>query len=441
MTPRPFAPAIPVPVDAALPGLAGLLDVSWFLGAAGALAAGGAAAVSCRPVYVRYKPGTNAVAVHELAFADGRAPLLVQGKCLAAADWDNARDKAVATDWATPATGAPLALCPDERILLLAFPNDPALDGLRFAAHAKRMQRAIYAHCDFLPEAEWRVSDRRLELTPVRFKPEKRAVVRLDTRAVHRLTGERRPLRLYARVDADGRGRHDLAVLTHIQAHLAAHAVVGAPRPLTYDADHHLLLVADAGGASCAGIANAGAMGLALAALHALPAPTLPMRPFAAHLDDARDTARTVAALDTALAAPAARLLEALMNRAHDAGTPSVVTHGDCHPGQVLVDGPRIVLLDFDRCHLGDAAADLGNYLAHADAAILAGGPVEPTEARLLQAYGEGGGRRPDAARLALWRALGLLQLAASPFRALDPKWPVRAAAILERGREVLACN
>lgn len=39
--------------------------------------------------------------------------------------------------------------------------------------------------------------------------------------------------------------------------------------------------------------------------------------------------------------------------------------HRDFYPGQVLADGPRLYLLDFDLYCLGDSALDVGNFLGH----------------------------------------------------------------------------
>lgn len=433
--------SLPLPRDEALPGLASLLDVGWFARAvADLLLPAGVEPTACAPLYVRYKPGTNAIAVFAVAVPGFEAPLWVQGKCLGDGDYANARDKALATSWSEPSVGAPVAACDDERVILLAFPNDPALEGLRHATHAKRMQRTVQALVPGLGADEWRVSDSRLAITPIRLKPEKRAVLRLDTRAVAHATGEKRRLRLYLRVDADGRGAHDLAVLDHIHRELAGHPDVAAPHPAGYDGDHRLLVVEDAGGESLAGRHNARAMGVALAALHALPAPALACRPFGAHLDAARETAAMIGALDAQLGGEALRLLESLMDRAGDAAGTPALAHGDCHPGQVLAAPDRVVLLDFDRSHVGDPVADLGNYLAHLDLASLAAPAVAaPLAAALLESYASAGARRPEPARLATWRTLGLLQLATMPFRALDQAWPARTAALLARAREVLA--
>ena len=39
--------------------------------------------------------------------------------------------------------------------------------------------------------------------------------------------------------------------------------------------------------------------------------------------------------------------------------------HRDFYPDQVIVDGHRLYLLDFDLCCLGDPALDIGNFVGH----------------------------------------------------------------------------
>jgi hypothetical protein len=62
--------------------------------------------------------------------------------------------------------------------------------------------------------------------------------------------------------------------------------------------------------------------------------------------------------------------IDALLARCHElvrsipTPRPSPI-HRDFHPGQVLVDGPRLWLLDFDLFSTGDPAVDVGNFIAH----------------------------------------------------------------------------
>lgn len=114
------------------------------------------------------------------------------------------------------------------------------------------------------------------------------------------------------------------------------------------------------------GVAEAARTGRALARLH--DAPVAPARDWTmadeiAVLDRALDEAgtrlprhrRTIAAIAEGARAAARGLGEGAQ----------VGLHRDFHPDQVLIDGGRIWLLDLDLHARGDAAIDLGNFVAH----------------------------------------------------------------------------
>jgi Ser/Thr protein kinase RdoA (MazF antagonist) len=100
------------------------------------------------------------------------------------------------------------------------------------------------------------------------------------------------------------------------------------------------------------------------------------------------------------------------LREAAPAPAPDVVLHGDCHPGNALLEGGSVALVDLDQMGHGPAAADLGSLLARlryaatigeidaADAAVL--------EVRFLGGYAE---RRPlpDLTTLAWHTAAALL--------------------------------
>ena len=68
--------------------------------------------------------------------------------------------------WLETEGGRPYCAVPEQALLLFSFPNDPTLDGLRLATNNKKMQRALYACVKSHPETEWRISDRRMVITP-----------------------------------------------------------------------------------------------------------------------------------------------------------------------------------------------------------------------------------------------------------------------------------
>ena len=111
------------------------------------------------------------------------------------------------------------------------------------------------------------------------------------------------------------------------------------------------------------------------------------------------------------VAAPAERLA-ARLGAATPEPAADVVLHGDCHPGNALVDGDAVALVDLDQMGLGPAAADLGSLVARLRYAATVGdlGAAEATEleARFLAGYAE---RRPlpDASSLAWHTAAALV--------------------------------
>lgn len=444
---------VAVPTDPVLVGLAALLDADRMGSAAGERLLGEPTRVrSCRPVYVRYKPGTNCIVAYEMVYYDPQdalETLRFYGKCFTETDYEPACAKVLAKRWMELPGIRPYGKLAGERTLLYAFPNDATLDGLRLLANPKKIQRVLYDHNALEPARQWRISDRRLRLTPVRHKPEKRAVIRVDSRAVHRDTGEKRKFRVYLRTYQDGRGADMFAFMQHLEDHLANAHAIAVPHPIVYLDDRHTLVVGDAAGttltqeltrsASTAALAMTGA---ALAQLHACPPAGLPVRSVSDLLADARDTGRTLAQILPALSDSVTSLLAELDRRSRNLATDAPrLTHGDFHHGQVLVQDRRVVVLDYDRTHAGDPLADVGNFCANL---ILLGLRRQIAEPEVLndhfvQAYAAASGTPPDPDSLRFWTALGLLQLSVSPFRSLAPDWPTGIADVVTACRRVLS--
>jgi aminoglycoside phosphotransferase (APT) family kinase protein len=87
-----------------------------------------------------------------------------------------------------------------------------------------------------------------------------------------------------------------------------------------------------------------------------------------------------------------------------------VLVHGDFRLGNLIADADGLAaVIDWELCHLGDPAEDLGWPMIRAwrfgsDELPVAGmGEVET----FLAAYEEAGGKRPEASRLRWWEAMG----------------------------------
>ncbi|WP_433324660.1 phosphotransferase family protein [Spirillospora sp. CA-294931] len=148
-------------------------------------------------------------------------------------------------------------------------------------------------------------------------------------------------------------------------------------------------------------------LGRLLAAIHAIPAGRVPGL-------DGGDPLAGLTALYDGLGdpRPAVELGLRWLRDHRPPPVPPAVVHGDFRLGNLLVapDGVRGVL-DWELVHTGDPAEDLG-WLCVKAWRFGSPHPVGGLGSReeLLDGYEQGGGRRPDAARLRWWEVYGTLR-------------------------------
>ena len=112
-----------------------------------------------------------------------------------------------------------------------------------------------------------------------------------------------------------------------------------------------------------------------------------------------------------------------------------VFSHGDLTPSQLLFDGPRAGLLDFDKCCSAEAALDLGQFLAYLKFGLSKRGAsrIDELPARFLQAYEAAGGTCPPAARIRAYEMAALVRIAARSWLQLKPQRLRVACEVIER--------
>jgi Ser/Thr protein kinase RdoA (MazF antagonist) len=183
------------------------------------------------------------------------------------------------------------------------------------------------------------------------------------------------------------------------------------------------------------------AAGRALRLLHdAPPGDDLPIGPDA--VAQAAETVRTAELLEGLLPLVAVQLRREV-GRVLDVlsglpGEPPVLAHGDFKCDNLVVDGPRLHLLDFDRCCRSDPAADIGKFLADLRWWAGAGGhAVAPLHEAFLQGYGV---REPARfARSRAYDALSQLRMAARRVPVHAPDWDRRVAEAVSVAAATLA--
>jgi Ser/Thr protein kinase RdoA (MazF antagonist) len=194
-----------------------------------------------------------------------------------------------------------------------------------------------------------------------------------------------------------------------------------SPRALAHDVDRNLLLLEPMPGRSWLDLDRASAvealrgLGRAIAVLHATPLGggiTSGLRRFGRL--DLRHVVRAGELISQALpdvAAAAGSLTDRLASGPPVPQEP-VLLHGDCHPGNVLVAGDRVSVLDIDQAGTGPAAADIGSLLARLAYGATLGESDQATATLMSNAFLDGYTQvraLPDAQTLAWYAAAAML--------------------------------
>lgn len=394
--------------DAALPGLATVLDPS----ALQAVLAGRFPALAGRtlvPTYLRYKPGTSCLAGFRADGAEGSTWFNVAARTLEAASKfvKFLERPPLATD-----LGPSRAVVADHALAISVFPDDRRLKALRRLQSADG-RRAILDALNLPGEAT---------LSLLRYRPERRLVARVDRdgRALA-VVKFHRP-EAFAAAMANATAFADGPGLT-VQRRLAGSARFGAVSGSWLS-----------GSELAPTPSNLRRVGQALAALHHQDGAALAPLTAARQRQSVQAMATAIAGLCPELG-EAAQAVAARIAQSLRVGHFSAL-HGDFHLEQILDQGDRIALIDFDEAVRGPAAWDLGNFVAH-QAVRAPGTDLADCAALLADGYRSSGGcvSEPD---LAVQTALGLLRLATRPFRDRQGDWPAAVADLLGKAEAVL---
>jgi len=386
------------------------------------------AAPEDRPVqaswtYARWKPGVSLCSAYELTAADGRQETLVVkchvgAKAAGLAEREPERASAADTEWPM-LLGPPVAL-PERNLYLWGARDDRELPALRRLSDSERNRQLMRHVGTLLPEGT-EIRKRRSTSTLLRYRPERRAVVRLDL-ALRLPDGGKSKLSLAARALPTVRAEE----VDRIRQ--AAGTFGPAPRYHGMAERDGLLLEEwlDVSVPSGQEFGHADRAGRLLAQLHAQPlAAGLPQRA-------APDLEGLRAWFDWS--PELRRESEGLLVAAPPPEQPCW-THGDFHPDQVATDrrDGSSRLLDLDEIFPGDPFVDLASWVA--DHLVVADVGLEEASSALFAGYRAAGGRLPPRATLAPWIAVELVQRAAACCRRLELGGEATAVRLLRRAR------
>lgn len=441
-----------IPDDARLPGLALLLRPGRFLELLGSRDCGQVSKASRAEItYLRYKPGTNCLVAYEITYrgssGNGSEKCLLYAKLYTSRDFANALEKANHTQWIELPGRPPMLPLSDEQAIIYFYPNDCLIDGLRILAEPKKLQRLLYEHDPRFPAADWRISDRQIRLTTVRYKPERRAVVRIRVKAKNRTSGDKRRVAVYARIYADDRGEPAFALQRRLHDFAASSNRVIVPTPIVYVAERRLMLMEAFEGDILLNRIHAGdreaimTAAAALAELQSYDDSSVPLKSFDSLLEDAAATGELLCHVVPEMLDETEEIMARLGTYRCAFGQDRVgFVHGDFYHGQVIVQAHRAAIIDFDRSYFGEVAADAGNFCAHLrlleiDSRVSGRAQIEQD---FLAAYQDTTGRKLGETSLRFHTAHGLFLLAVGPFRRMEAGWRDKTKLILDKCLRIL---
>jgi len=251
--------------------------------------------------------------------------------------------------------------------------NDAQMHFLAAAFDPQEVENQIERYCPLLTGEEGRVRLRAIRAT--RYKPGRRCVIEYDME-VERPSAPAEALTIVGKSRARNPDQSTyllLRSLWHAGFGINSADKISVPEPLGVLPDLHMALARKSPGTAATTLIT-GANGLALARriaeaiykLHSAGIPPKRRHSMADELGILHQRLEIVAHTRPALAKRVSRLLDACDRVG--ASTPEPASRGihrDFYPDQVLVDGDRLYLLDFDLYCEGDPGLDVGNFIGH----------------------------------------------------------------------------
>lgn len=450
MTSQPTRPYLDLPDSFDVPGLPALLDAEAMRERFNhSLPNGVHAFESCRIINLRQKTRTTSTICYELvrSLNDETSRQFAYVRAFAHEEYGDALRRVGLTRWEMTEDGLSITPLHDLSAIVYWFPNDERLDGLRRVTVPKKLQRLFYAHfSEYTPES-WRVSDRSIRLQVIRYKPERRAILRCRFRAQKLDDSERHErfvyLGLYERERLEG-----LAITIDRIRELAGDARHWTTASLIgIDEDDALVIWDELSGKPLReSLCAAGwepavdSCAKAIAEMHDADGSLLPSR------DNIESQLADVSAYLLRTLPECRELITAIVRRLEQCQALTEpeqrsVVHGDLHSGQMIVGEAQVGIIDFDRAHRGNPLEDLGNMRAQLWLGPPEGRGYDPDVVfdRFLAAYARVREIDPNPRALAEWTAFSLFRSAAAPLGRFESSWRLKARNILHEAENSLS--
>jgi hypothetical protein len=333
-------------------------------------------------------------------------------------------------------------VCVEEpRMVLSTFPYDPAMPWMVEGLDTTRMKHRLSRL--WVPE-RWKAA--KVKVTLLGYTPHMRASMHYDVRRLHCETGERDKVELIGKTNAykkTGKLFADSLALWETSGRSFP-----MPRPVGYLSAPRLTLQERVAGRRLGSLVEAPGFrdrvvetAEALALLHSLRFPVNARRRARDEVKSLRRWGEVVGGIRSDLRSRVSPLLAQMVRDIESRTEARCAIHADFHHTNVLVDGDRIHVIDFDEMAYGDPSVDVGRFLASLRIPTLrAFGNIhqlDDVREQFLEAYLE---KIPgEVSRIRLFEAASLVTSAASAFRIQRPNWNTEVSLLLDEAERVFA--
>lgn len=402
---------------------------------------------SCRITNLRQKTPTSCTICYGLTrrLDDGVSSEFVYVRAFSSEEFHDADRRAQQSRWAMTAENLSVTPLHDLCAIIYWFPNDERLDGLRRIVIPKKLQRLFYEHFLEYPSETWRISDRSIRLQVLRYKPERRAVLRCRFRAQRKDDSERQERFVYLGLYESERLADLTLASTRIRELSDSAQLWVAANLIGVDKEDALMIWKELPGETLRvrltgndWAADLTKCAKAVAEMHAADGSLLQPR------DSIKAQTAAVRSFLASVLPERVELIDDIVERIERrvVSTPTsrtAVVHGDLHPGQMILGQEKVGLIDFDRSHAGDPLEDVGNLRAQLWLGPPEGVRYSPTLAceTLLDAYAESNDVTPR--ELDAWTGFSLFRSAAVPLGRFQSDWRIRTCSILEEADRLLS--
>ena len=449
-----------VPADPHLPQLAQMLDAGT-MGRIfqdelpGGFAEGRLRIERCRVVYVDYRPARTCLVSYSLDIVDsatGRhGTQVISGKVFAEERSESYLASCPKRMRAIPDFGLPFAYLSDCKMFLTAFPNDLRMRGLHQIIYPDELELVV-RNALGLPEVRIEgVEDGSCPVKIVSYKPEQSCLIRCPVLRPDSASVRCQRRIIFGRMYSNDRGEQIYRAMVALWNGKARHSrLLSVAEPLGYDPTARVLFQGSVPGTCLTTLAGCeeflhyvGLAARSLAAIHQTPVRLERSGNLDYELNrlelKARGLIQVYPKADEKLNWILGRLR---LTMPSPQGQAWGLIHGDFSPGQILADGSRVSVIDFDTVRMSDSYADLGLFLARLEGLAVEGALQDSLRDRAAEEFcRQYEGAHPGALardRLIWHQAMGFLREALSKLMHLRPGWPSlmdhclsRAAALL----------